>query len=59
MYITGGEVRIDTSPAKDPEATIQKMQQVQRAAFAPADPSPQDQKVLMSLWAGKALKANQ
>ena len=45
-YATGGEVSIDRSPApNDPQATIQKLQQVQRAALAPADPSPQDRAV--------------
>ncbi len=46
QYAVAGEVRIDTSPVPgDPEATIRKMQQVQRAALAPADPSPQDRSV--------------
>lgn len=45
MYATGGEVSIDVSPARTPEATIAKMQQVRRAALAPADPSPQDRSV--------------
>ena len=45
-YAVGGEVSIDTSPVKnDPDATIQKMQQVRRAALAPAQPSPQDRLV--------------
>lgn len=45
-YATGGEVSIDRSPApNDPKATIQKLQQVRRAALAPADPSPQDRAV--------------
>ena len=38
----GGEVSIDTSPERTPEATIQKAEMVQRAALAPANPSPQD-----------------
>lgn len=43
QYAIGGEVSIDTSAVQgDPEATIRKMQQVQRAALAPADPSGQD-----------------
>lgn len=43
QYAIGGEVSIDTSPVEgNPEATIRKMQQVQRAALAPADPSGQD-----------------
>lgn len=46
QYAVGGEVNIDTSPEKgDPEATIQKMQQVKRAALAPAEPSAQDRSV--------------
>ncbi len=45
-YAVGGEVRIDVSPvANDPEATIQKMQRVRRAALAPAEPSSQDRAV--------------
>lgn len=45
-YATSGEVPIDASPIRDnPEATIQKMDVVIRAALAPADPSPQDQQV--------------
>ena len=42
----GGEVSIDTSAVpNDPDATIQKMRQVRRAALAPAEPSPQDRRV--------------
>lgn len=45
-YAVGGSVGIDTSPISgDPEATIQKMMVVQRAALAPAQPSGQDMKV--------------
>jgi hypothetical protein len=44
-YITGGEVQIDMSPGKTPQETISKMQQVIRAALAPADPSGQDRAV--------------
>lgn len=45
-YAVGGEVSIDTSAvAGDPQATLQKAQQVQRAALAPADPSGQDRQV--------------
>lgn len=44
-YATSGEVQIDISPASDPESTILKMQQVRRAALAPADPSAQDRSV--------------
>ncbi|WP_068409573.1 putative metalloprotease CJM1_0395 family protein [Labrenzia sp. OB1] len=44
-YAVGGEVQIDTSRERTPEATIRKMQTVIRAATAPAEPSPQDLKV--------------
>ncbi len=44
-YAVGGEVKIDTSPEKDPEATIKKMEVVKRAALAPAHPSSQDRAV--------------
>lgn len=45
MYAVGGEVKIDISPERTPEATIRKMQQVQRAAMAPAQPSATDRAV--------------
>lgn len=44
-YAVGGEVSIDSGKEATPEATISKMQTVRAAALAPADPSPQDQKV--------------
>lgn len=45
-YVTDGEVSIDTSPvAGDPRATLEKMEQVHRAALAPAEPSAQDMRV--------------
>lgn len=45
-YAVGGEVKIDVSPIPgDPEATLEKMRTVERAALAPAEPSPQDRKV--------------
>lgn len=44
-YAVGGEVSIDTSPEKTPEATVAKMQQVKAAAMAPAQPSEQDMSV--------------
>ncbi len=45
-YAVGGEVQIDIAEVPDnPEATIRKMQQVRRAALAPADPSAQDRSV--------------
>lgn len=45
-YVNGGEVQIDLSEVPgDPDATVRKMQQVRRAALAPADPSSQDRQV--------------
>jgi len=46
QYAVAGEVRLDTSPvAGDPEATIEKAQQIRAAANAPANPSAQDRAV--------------
>jgi hypothetical protein len=45
QYATGGEVSIDVSPEKTPEATIQKARVVRRAALAPAEPSAQDRRI--------------
>lgn len=45
QYAVGGEVSVDTSKEETPEATIQKAQQIKRAALAPADPSHQDRSV--------------
>lgn len=44
-YAVGGEVSIDTSPERDPSATIAKMRVVKAAAMAPAEPSGQDRSV--------------
>lgn len=44
-YAVSGEVSIDTSPARTPEATIPKAQHIRATALAPADPSPQDHSV--------------
>ena len=45
-YAISGEVPISLSEISgDPRATIEKAQVVQRAAMAPAEPSPQDRKV--------------
>ena len=45
-YAVSGEVSIDVSVvAGDPEATIQKMEQVRRAALAPRDPSDADRAI--------------
>lgn len=46
QYAVGGHVDVDTSPVSgDPRATIAKMQQLQRAALAPAEPSSKDRQV--------------
>lgn len=44
-YAVGGEVGIDTSPEKKPEANIRKGERIQAAALAPAEPSQQDYSV--------------
>lgn len=45
-YAVSGDVSIDVSKVPDdPAATIRKLEQVQRAALAPANPSSQDRKV--------------
>ncbi len=45
-YAVAGEVGIDAAVIRgDPAATLAKMLQVERAALAPADPSPQDRRV--------------
>ena len=54
LYAVGGEVGIDTAPIPgDPQATIEKMEQVRRAALAPAEPSGQDRSV--AAQAGQAI----
>jgi hypothetical protein len=46
QYAVAGEVQIDISPvAGDPQATVQKMQQVRAAALAPAEPSSADRRI--------------
>lgn len=45
-YAVGGEVSVDTAAVSDdPQATLEKMQQIQRAALAPAEPSAQDRQI--------------
>ena len=44
-YITGGEVSISAPEGRTPEETIEIMEQVKRAALAPASPSGQDLQV--------------
>jgi len=44
-YANSGHVNIDTSREKTPEATIIKANIIQKAALAPADPSPADRQI--------------
>ncbi len=45
-YAVSGEVSIDTSRVpNDPQATLQKAQQIKAAALAPSEPSGQDRRV--------------
>jgi len=44
-YANSGHVNIDTSKEKTPEATLRKANIVQKAALAPADPSPADKEI--------------
>lgn len=57
-YAVGGEVPIDIGTESEPEATIQKMQVVRRAALAPADPSSADRQIAADASA-KELRARQ
>lgn len=44
-YAVAGEVQISLSSGSTPDQTIERMETVQRAATAPADPSAQDMRV--------------
>lgn len=56
LYAVGGEVSIDTGPVSgDPQATLQKANQIRAAALAPAKPSSQDRAVA----AGAAIMASE
>jgi hypothetical protein len=44
-YAIGGEVSINASYSGSPEEIIRQAETIQRAALAPADPSPQDRRV--------------
>ena len=57
-YIISGEVPIKFKEGSTPEETLRNMQQVQRAANAPADPSGQDRQVAAKA-AALASKARQ
>jgi len=58
-YAVAGEVGIDASSERTPEATIQKMQVVRAAALAPADPSPQDMAVAAAAGATESAARSQ
>lgn len=52
QYAVAGDVSIDTAKvAGDPQATILKARQIQRAAQAPVDPSAQDRAVAANAYA--------
>lgn len=53
-YATGGEVPIDIGKESSPEATIQKMRTVKRAALAPANPSSADRSIAAQVTAMEA-----
>ena len=55
-YAIGGEVPIDVSNADTPQATLQKMATIEKAALAPADPSGADHRIAAEAEA-KATKA--
>lgn len=57
-YAVGGEVPIDISSESTPEATLQKMRTVRRAALAPAEPSGADRQIAAQASA-KELQARQ
>ena len=59
QYVVGGDVSIDVSAESTPRKTITKMQIVQRAALAPADPSGQDRSVASSANAREAQARSQ
>jgi hypothetical protein len=45
QYATGGHVNLDMSKEDSPEKTAAKAQTIQKAAMAPAEPSPKDRQV--------------
>lgn len=55
QYAIAGEVTINVSSGQTPESTIARASQIQAAALAPVDPSPQDRAVA----AAAALMASQ
>lgn len=48
LYVSGGEVSIQTPTTSSDEETIKILEQVRQAALAPAQPSPQDLRVAAS-----------
>ncbi len=58
QHAAGGEVPIDTGSESTPEATIQKMRTIRRAALAPAEPSGADRQIAAQASA-KELQARQ
>jgi hypothetical protein len=44
-YANAGHVNLDVGKEKTPEATIKKANVIQKAALAPADPSPADRQI--------------
>jgi len=44
-YANSGHVNLDTGKERTPEATIRKANIIQKAALAPADPSPADKEI--------------
>ncbi len=58
QYAVAGEVKIDTAPEADPEATLRKAEAVQAAAVAPAEPSSQD-RIIAAKAAQMAREAKQ
>ena len=53
-YAVGGEVPIDVGAEPTPEASVEKMRTVRRAALAPAEPSPADRSIAAAAAAGEA-----
>lgn len=47
-YISSGEVSISVPATGEPEELVSALERVKRAAMAPAEPSPQDQRVAAS-----------
>lgn len=53
-YAVGGEVPIDVGKERTPQATIEKMQTIRRAALAPANPSAADRQIAAQASATEA-----